>query len=210
MVSWGSCVSCSRRIVLLAGLIAVQPIFAATPGFTVKGTNISLSGQGSGVSQFTLTSVGGFTGNVVVKCTGPDPNLLPFVVFPDCSIPLPNVTIPAGGSVGGTINFFPPWTATQASQRRPSQTWPNRPWPASGPLFAVIGLIGLCGRKLLRGRLSTLVGMFCLFLLAGVTGCIGQGGLAMTPGIYTFVISGTGTVSAAANISVTVKCNSCP
>jgi hypothetical protein len=188
---------------LLVGMIVAQPMLAATaPGYTVNAIPLTLSGQGSGVSQYTMTSVQGFTGQVIVKCIGPNPNLLPFVVIPQCSVPEPTVTIPAGGSVGGTINFFPPWTATQASAQRD--------WPVAGGLMAGLGLIGFRRRKWLHGRFAILAGILALFLLAGLTGCIGGGGLAMTPGVYTFVISGTGSVSASANLSVTVKCNSCP
>jgi hypothetical protein len=203
--SFHSCVARGRWFALLVGLLAVRPMFAATPapGFTVKATDLSLSGQGSGTSQFTLTSVQGYADTgVIVKCTGPNPNLLPFVVLPECSIPEPIVNIPAGGSVSGTINFFPPWTATQASSRRA--------WPLTGTFVAGIGLMGFRRWKRLGRRFATAAAILSLIVLTGVTGCVGHGGLAMTPGIYTFVISGTGKVSASANISVTVKCNSCP
>ena len=198
-VAWG------RWFVLFAGWFVVQPVLAGTPapGFTVTATNVSLSGQGSGTSEFTLTSVQSYSDTgVIVKCTGPDPNLLPFVVIPACSISEPLVNIPAGGSVSGTINFFPPWTATQASS--------HRAWPLTGTLVAGLGLAGLRRWERIQGRFNFLAGILFLLVLTGFTGCIGSGGLAMTPGIYTFVISGTGKVSASANISVTVKCNSCP
>lgn len=198
------CVSCVRWTMLLAAWIVVQPMFAATPapGYTVIATDVSLSGQGSGSSQFTLTSVQGYgeTG-LIVKCTGPNPNLMPFVVLPECSIPEPLVNLPAGGKVSGTINFFPPWTATQASSRDD--------WPLPAGILAGAGLTGIRRWKRMRARFSMIAGMLCLFVLTGLTGCIGHGGLAMTPGIYTFVISGSGRVSASTNISVTVKCNSC-
>lgn len=202
MGTWGAG---GRWCALFAGWFVVQPMLAATPppGFTVTATNVSLSGQGSGTSQFTLTSVQGYADTgVIVKCTGPNPNLLPFVVIPECSIPEPIVDIPAGGTVSGTINFFPPWTATQASARRI--------WPLGGTLAAGIGLIGFGRRKRMRGRFVITGGLLTLFLLTGITGCTGGSGLAMTPGIYTFVISGEGKVTASTNINLTVKCNSCP
>ncbi len=200
-----SCVQGGRWIAFFAALFVVQPVLAATPapGFTVTATNVSLSGQGSATGQFTLTSVQGYADTgVVVKCTGPDPNLLPYVVIPACSIPEPLVNIPGGGSVSGTINFFPPWTATQASSLRG--------WPLTGALVSAVVLIRLRKRKEVHRRSAVLTGMLSLFLLTGMTACVGNGGLAMTPGLYTFVISGTGKVSASTNISVTVKCNSCP
>lgn len=199
-----TCVEWSRWIAFFTGLLLVQPMLAATPppGFTVTATNVTLSGQGSGTSQFTLTSVQGYADTgVIVKCTGPNPNLLPFVVIPACSIPEPIVNIPAGGSISGTINFFPPWTATQASSRRA--------WPLGATLVAGVGLIAFRRWKRIRKWFAIIAGMLFLFLLSGLTSCGGQGGLAMTPGIYTFVISGAGKISASTNISVTVKCNSC-
>lgn len=190
---------------LSSGLLVVPPVLAATPppGFTVSAANVTLSGQGSGTSQFTLTSVQGYgdTG-IIVKCTGPNPNLLPFVVIPECSVPEPIVNLSAGGSVSGTINFFPPWTATQA--------WSRPVWPAAGALLGGLGLFGLRRWKRARGRFALWAGMLSLVLLTGLTGCGGHPGLAMTPGIYTFVISGTGKLAASTNISVTVKCDSCP
>lgn len=194
----------ARWIVLVAGLMIVQPVGCATPapGFTVTATDVSLSDQSSGTSQFTLTSVQGYAENgLIVKCTGPNPNLLPFAVMPQCSIPEPIVNLQAGGTVRGTINFFPPWTATQASS--------HRNWPIAGTLVAGVGLIGLRRWKRWRGRFAVRAGTLSLLLVTGFTGCIGHGGLAMTPGVYTFVISGSGRVTASTRISVTVKCNSC-
>jgi len=185
-------------------LVLVLPAFCAapTPGFTVTASNLTLSGQGSGTSQFTLTSVQGYSDTgVIVRCTGPNPNLLPFVVIPECAIPEPIVKIPAGGSVSGTINFFPPWTARQASSRRT--------WPLAGTLVAGICLIGFRRWKNLRGWFAVVAAILSFFCFSGLVGCIGHGGLAMTPGAYTFVISGTGKISASTNISVTVKCNAC-
>ena len=53
------------------GLASAPALLAAAPSFTITATNLTLSGQGSGASQFTLTSVGGFAGTVGMSCSGP-------------------------------------------------------------------------------------------------------------------------------------------
>jgi hypothetical protein len=69
-------------------------------------------------------------------------------------------------------------------------------------------------RKILDRRLAMAVGAICLASLAGIAGCLGRGGLAMTPGTYTYTISGSSVTepisSASTPISVTVSCDSCP
>ncbi len=100
-----------RRVqfILVIGIGAAQALAAATPSFTIAASNVTVPGQGSASGQFTLTSVNGFTGQVGVTCTGPDSNLLPDLVLPSCDHPVQNYTIPANGSVAGTMGFYPPW-----------------------------------------------------------------------------------------------------
>lgn len=190
-----------------AGLSAAQGLLAATPGYTITASNVSVSGQGSGVSQFTLTSVGGFTGIVGVTCIGPNTNFAPDLILPDCNHPVENFAIPSGGSVSGTMNFYPPWTDSYASASSGRRNQPARSLPLIAGAFAGLGLIGLRMRKIVNRRVALLVGAVCLASLAGIAGCLGQGGLAMTPGTYAYVLQAG---SASTTISVTVQCNSCP
>ncbi len=203
------CLPFSWKFVLAAwaGFSAAQGLLAATPGYTITASNVSVSGQGSGVSHFTLNSVGGFTGTVGVTCIGPNTNLSADLILPDCDHPVDNFVIPAGGSVSGTMNFYPPWTDGYASDSTDRRNQPARSLPLIAGAFAGLGLIGLRMRKIVDRRLALLVGAVCLASLAGIAGCLGQGGLAMTPGTYAYVLQ-AGSVST--TISVTVQCNSCP
>src|ERR1039458_5227636 len=90
------------------GLGGAQAVLAAAPAFTLTATNVTMAGHGSGTSQFTLTSVNGFTGTVGVSCSGPDANLLPDLVLPSCDHPGQLLVVPANGSASGTMNFYPP------------------------------------------------------------------------------------------------------
>jgi hypothetical protein len=197
----------SLGLALCCGLLAL-PAWGATPGFTMKASNVSMSDMGTGVSNFTLTSVNGFTGQVGVTCTGPDTNLLPDLVLPNCTFAVAYFVVPANGTVSGTMNFVPPNTSQAAGTIRalplpgdsPAQT------PLAAGAFAGVALLGLRFRRRLNRWPATIV--LCaasLAALAGTTGCIGNGGLAMTPGTYSYVISAASTsASASSTISVTV------
>lgn len=191
------------------GFFSSQSAQAATaPGFSITATNVSLSGQGTATTQFTLTSVGGFTGQVGVICSGPDPNLFPDIIFPDCSHPTQQFVIPANGSVSGTMGFYPPWQVETASTQRDKPSHPSRSLPLLAGTFAGLGLLGL---RVKSRRVAMGIGVVCLGLLSGAIGCMGHSGLQMTPGTYTYTLSGSGLgVSATKQFTVTVHCDSCP
>jgi len=188
--------------VLACGSLLSLPALGATPTFTLTAGNVSLSGMGTGVSHFTLTSVNGFSGQVGVTCTGPDPNLLPDLVLPSCNHPVQNFVLPAGGSVSGAMTFYPPWT-TQAKYSAPDPRRPGAPYEAPLGACAVAALAGLGLRGKARRSLLPLV--LAAIALAGLAGCVGQGGLAMTPGTYAYVIAGGSLKGESATISVTVQ-----
>jgi hypothetical protein len=183
-------------------LLAAGDAAAATaPGFTITASNVSVSDTGSGSSSYTVTSVGGFTGQVGVSCFPPEINGA--LAIPNCDVPEQFLTVPANGSISGKMPFTPPTNVTARNkggdQRRPA-----------GPLAA--GALMLAGfaaaRKQLRWNrmLSALV--LCAGLLAGLTatGCGGHGGLAMAPGTYTYNLqaAGPGLKIASTYITVTV------
>jgi hypothetical protein len=148
--------------------------------------------RGKGTSQFTLTSLNGFTGQVYVDCPNGITDPLE-VVLPICSPESQVFTLQANGSVSGTVQLNPPPTVTGSARRN----LPAR--PGHGPLglpIAAGGLMAafLMGLNLRRGRgreLGTiLLSAAGLAGLGAATGCIGQGGLAMTPGSYTYTLVG--------------------
>jgi len=205
------------RLRISAFLIAIglPGILAATsaPGITIKSANVAIDDQGTASTQFTVTSNNGFAGQVGVYCQGPNPNLLPFAVLPQCSHPTQYVDVPAGGSASGTISFYPPWVTPQTASRSRLPRHPASSVPLMASIFLGLGLLRLRFRKSLP--LNVLVAAACLSFVAGISGCVQSGGNAMTPGNYTFTINGatvpgaTPAASANSTFSVTVRCNSC-
>ncbi len=176
-----------------------------------------MDGQGTATEPFTLTSVDGFTGTVSVSCVGPNPNLFPDYVLPDCRDPVVELTVPANGSKSGSLEFYPPWITpptTTAETAGHGANHRSRPWPVAAGILGGLGLLGLRMRKLLDRRFSLLIGVVGLASLCGLCGCLDQGGLAMTPGTYIYQLTGVPPSGIAnevsANLYVTVKCNSCP
>jgi hypothetical protein len=195
-------------------LAVAQGLAAATPGFTIKATSVSVSGQGSGSSQITLQSVNGFAGQVMVTCQGPETNIAPDLLLPVCNSNLGQVTIPAGGSASLTAGFNPPWmnTAAMNSGGRPAGPGPASPL-AAGAVSGLL-LLGLRMQRVVNQRLLLLAAALLLAPLAGLIGCLNKGGLAMTPGAYSYSFTGFATSATPSSVSttiyVTVNCDSCP
>ncbi|MGA2349378.1 MAG: hypothetical protein ABSF70_03015 [Terracidiphilus sp.] len=184
------------------------PAFAATPGFTLTASNVNMSDMGSGVSNFTLTSVDGFAGQVSVVCTGPNPLLVPDLVLPNCAA-IEEFLVPAGGSASGTMNFNPPSSVQSAAKPHALPRNPGSPIHTPLKFCALVAaLLGFsCTKKLNRWFAMVLVCAVSLTGLCGTTGCLGRGGLAMTPGTYSYVISASSptiTTAVSATISVTI------
>ena len=179
---------------------------STTPGFKIVAQNVTLPGRGQVTSQYIVSSVNGFAGKVAIVCTGPDPNLYPNLIMPSCAEPTQELTVPANGSIGGGIIFHPPWVDLTAHTTAPSSR-------EATSLFACtlcgIGVLGL--RRHLNRLLLLVLGFLCIGLLSGAVGCLGSGGLQMTPGTYIFALNGAGNgATASGKVTVTVVCNSCP
>lgn len=165
---------------------------AAAPALKLTATNVSMGDRGSGTSRFTLTSLNGFTGTVNVNCPNGITSSLE-EVLPVCTPGSQVFKLPANGSVSGTVRLIPPWTIMGSVRR----DLPTSPWRTPLGMPAVAGgLMAAClmGSKLRRGwrRILSVIAL-CAVGFAGlgaVTGCIGHGGLAMTPGSYTYTIIG--------------------
>jgi hypothetical protein len=179
---------------------------STTPGFKITASSIDISGRGEATSQYTIASLNGFAGKVAVICSGPDPNLFPGIVMPSCAEPTQELTLAANGTASDGMIFHPPWVDLSARNR------PSSPHAAL-PLFAsaLLGLSLLRLRRRLNRSGALLLGLASLGTLTATVGCLGSGGLQMTPGTYVFTLTGIGDgVKATGNVSVTVKCNTCP
>ena len=190
-------------MVLFEFFAAIPLLSAAAPGISLQATNVSIPGQGTAQGQFTVTSINGFSGSVSVSCTGPNSEILPNLVLPECNGPAPNITVPANGSASGTISFYPPWADPYSARAHPL------------PVLAVVavGSIVLLPRlKSNRCRWFACLVLGCSMIpLCLLVGCLGNGGLAMTPGTFQYTLNASGNgVSASSAFKVTVQCNSCP
>jgi len=200
-------------LVWCVGLLGIQAAICATPGFSIKASNVRISGQGTATSQFTVKSVNGYAGQVGVICNGPSPGLTGNLILPQCANPAVVVSLPANGSATGSVSFYPP---TGVAALRPDGRSGGRGSgvPLAATLAGAAGLFGLKWRRKPRCFRSFLMGATGLGLLSCVAGCVGNGGLAMTPGTYTYTLAGTSDTlpvsSASTTITVTVACNSCP
>lgn len=205
-----------RAFVLLGLLLIVSlalsasPALAATPGFTIATTNVTMSSSGSsgtGVTDFTLTSVNGYTGSVHIGCAAPTPPS--GVKVPYCgdmgavgtaAVPVqPPITLTANEVVTGTFSFInAPVPCTN-------------PCPANLPRHRGHGLaqgLALAGALLLgfgfRRRAAHWLTLFLLAAgtlasLAGISAC-GANNNVVTPGTYAYTLTATD-VSTAASVS---------
>ena len=195
--------SCGFPLMLACGLglfgVRVQ---AATTSFTITATNVTMpGGSNPGVSHFTLASVNGYSGHLVVNSqySGGDMNAKP----PNCGsggFTAVMFTLNANGTVSGTLTCYPYGKVVPVVElHRPLRL------PVRAP---VLGL-ALAGWLVLRRRLPGTamrwlgVVLLCAISLAGLTAC-GGNGLA---GTYPFTVTATDTVtqaSVSAPITVTV------
>jgi hypothetical protein len=197
-------------------VVSGSPVLAATPGFTITATNVTMSSSGStgvGTSSFTLTSVNGYTGSVRVECNYP--TIPAGVKAPYCgygaagpaAIPAqPPITLTANQVVTGSIYFYNapvPCSNPCPASPRP----PRRGRLAPGLALAGVLLVGFgIRRRAVRWLTLTLLAMGTLTGLAGISACSGNNSV-VTPGTYAYTIPATDIntqVSQTASINVTV------
>ncbi len=210
------------RVLLTASLLAFGLVFcctsapAATPGFTITTTNVTMSSSGSngsGSSSFTLTSVDGYTGSVSVGCNPPTPPT--GVTVPYCgngvpepgAIPVqPPITLTADEVVTGTISFYN--SPLPCSSPCPVSL-PRRGGHGLAPSLALAGVL-LLGfgfrRRAARWLTLTLLAMGALAGLAGISACGGNKSV-VTPGTYAYTVAArdvntSATVSTSLNVTV--------
>jgi hypothetical protein len=198
-----------KLFLIISGGLLVLPAWGIAPSVTLTASNVSMSDQGTGTSQFTLASVNGFTGQVNVVCSGPDPGPMG-IVLPNCTSNTKVFNVPANGSVSGTMQLTPPWSSSVATIGNfpISQKCKALEMPATAGGLALACLVGL---RLRRGwqRWFAVLGVTAAGLVGvgSVTGCIGHGGLAMQPGAHSYEIIGTtpsGVLEADTQFTVTI------
>jgi hypothetical protein len=181
------------------GMFGVQAQ-AATSTFTIAATNVTMPGGGNpGVSHFTLASVNGYAGRLIVNSqySGGDMNAKP----PNCGIhTAPLFTLNANSTVSGTLTCYPYGKVVPVVElHRPL------PLPYRAP---VLGLAFAASWFALQRRFRTTTARWIGVLLLGA---IGIGGVSAcgngVSGMYPFTVTATDTVtqqSASTSITVTV------
>jgi hypothetical protein len=203
-----------RLLVLFGSLLAIVygpgsgQAQSATPGFTISASNATMPASGSGAIPFTLTSVNGFAGSVVVTCSPanqPAGSILPQCGDSPVVVPY---TLTANGTTTGTLTLIastPPCSGPcPVKLVRPAR----RPGAVKLALAGVL-LLGFGFRRRARQlRLMLLV----VGILAGLAavGCGSGSHTTLTPGTFAYAVSAievttnTPTVEVTATVNVTV------
>lgn len=186
----------------LAALFAgLQPAAAVAQSFTIVATNIIMPTNGTaGVSQVTLTSVGGYTGTIYVGCQYS--GLTTSANLPICSgYTMPNDFQLAANQTLTTGRVFYPYGVPIPL---------HLPAPPPGKVRAPLAAMALPGMVLLglglRRKSARWLAMLLLgtLALAGIAACAGSSSMATTtPGTYTYSITGTD-ISTNVTVSTTI------
>jgi Pro-kumamolisin, activation domain/Bacterial Ig-like domain (group 3) len=197
------------------------PITVNSSGsFSVSEAAVTATAGGSGMSTFTATPSGGFTGAVTISCSSLPPGV---TASPNCAASPSafSVTVPSGGGNGTgtlTLNVAAPSSSMSASvilgeremywAAAAPTTGGGKGWWGLGAAtgFAAILLLLLPGRK--RYRTAFALGLICvLSLTLGCNG--GYGGSGGGPATTTTSFSVASTkVPSGTNIMFTVKVTS--
>lgn len=163
---------------LLATLSATAQ--SAAPTFTIASSNVALSATGTGSVPYTLTSVNGYIGTVVLKCQAP--TVPAGVNIPYCgNAPVVSYDLTANQVVTGTFPLYGDPTLLG------SATGHN---PALALFLALALLSGLTLRRHSARRLTLPLFFAMLAALCCTTGC-GTIPHGFTPGTYTYVVGAT-------------------
>ena len=188
---------CCRAPVLLELLLTASfvfagfPALAATPGFTITATNLTMSSttsSGSGSSTFTLTSVNGYTGTVGINCSAPTPPAgvnVPICAFGGPAFPVIE-TLTANQVATATIVFLnsrPPCNPCPVSLPRRGGHGLAPGLARAGALLFGVGF----RRRAARWLTLTLFAVGTLAGLAGISACGGNNSV-VTPGTYAYTI----------------------
>ncbi len=167
---------------------------SATPSFTISASNVTMPTRGNGSIPFTLTSVNGFAGAVVVSCGPANPptgSILPQCNYTGSPIAPPPYTLTANGTVRGSLSlvaYIPPCSSPCPVKLQP------RPRQRGAVNLALSGalLLGLgFRRRAARWLALALFAAGMLAELAGVIAC-GAGSIDdLSPGIFAYTVSAT-------------------
>ncbi len=181
--------SVSFALILSIGFNGSRALAAGAPDFSITATNATVSATGTGTTTFTLTSLKGYTGTVVVTCYASSPPA--GAKLPYCgggAIRAEKLT--AGEIVSGSLPLTEfPVPVAASLPRRPGAG------PASSVAVAGALLLGLGLRR--RARRWLVLGVFAAGALAGFAGisaCAANGN-GLTQGTFPYTVVATDTTT---------------
>lgn len=170
---------------------------AATPSFTISATNVTMPAAGNGSIPFTLTSVNGYSGIIGFTCTAM--NRLAEARLPTC-IGSTNISLAGNQTADSECVLIPPGGVIPPSTADLLHS-PNR--RGLGVALAGALLLAFRIRQRTRWLALTLFAMGTIAGVAGISSCGGNGN-PMTPGTYTYAITGTDTTGMLQNATAQV------
>ena len=181
----GTALQCAALLLMFDLAASSAQASGAPPSFTLSATNETISADG-GTIPFTLTSVNGFTGSVIVTCIEPAP--VAGVILPWLNVggpARPPFMLTANGTATGNFSFL-------ASPPSVLPVKLNIPRRRKVPLLSLAGvfLLGFALRKKTAVRWTRLsLAVALMVSLTGISGCGGPEHL--TPGSYTYTLTAT-------------------
>lgn len=201
----------SRLLVsLAASLLPFSPVYsgspalAATPGFTITASNVTMSSNASdgyGSSNFTLNAVNGYSGTVQVRCEPPIPPAGVKIPYCGGGAVTPPITLTANETTTGKMNF------NNSAVPEPVARIPSSTGHGMVPAMALAGslLFGFgIHRRRARWFTLTLLAVGALGGLAATSGCGAGNTTFVTPGTYGYTMTATD-ISSAVSVSTTIN-----
>jgi len=145
----------------------------------------------SGTASFTITAMGGYTGQVQVVCSVPTQDDMTCTASPQDVTPNATVTF--------TVQTFAEGSTTTSANRRPQPFWPRA---AGGTALAALAFFLLPPFRRARRLLGKSAGRALIFLLL----LVGLGGAGLGCNSTTPVVS-TGTPLGVAQLTITASVN---
>lgn len=180
----------TRLVVLLgftSGLCVAQPP-APAPSFTISAPNVTMASSGTSSISFTLTSVNGFAGTLIVGITQPTVPAGTKLPYLEEGGPARDYPLVANGTATGSFGALSAVPVPEPVKFN----LPNRHahgeavrWKLAGIFILGLGFL----RK--RSRTSTRLSLALCMLIAltGISACGGPP--TLTPGTYTYTLTAT-------------------
>ncbi len=189
-------------LALVSNLCEAQPS-APTPSFTISATNVTMPSSGTVSIPFTLTSVNGFTGSLIVGITPPTPPVGTRLPYLDIGGPARDYPLAANATVTASIGVL----AAIPEPVPVKLNLPNRPAYGEAVRWELAGVL-LLGLGSLRKRARAMRLLLALCMLVALTGISACGGPpTLTPGTYTYTLTATKINPAVLSPSATTTVN---